>query len=230
MKSIYFPAPIADEMIRAILNGRKTMARQVVDLKYSNTHLEMFTNKYGTRLIEKQNEVPGVTSRKNPNGTTTRTLLACVEKEPPYRPGEIIYVKETWDIHPILPGVFYYRADGDCRPEVWRGKWHPSVHMPKEVARIFLRVTNVRIERLRDIPLYDVWDEGTPQMPGNCDQDGAVGHEDFTYLWNIPIKKADLPRYGWAANPWVYVIEFVRISKAEALKGCNRSVQGNETI
>ena len=88
--------------------------------------------------------------------------------------------------------------------------------MPKEAARIFLRVTNVRVERLRDISLYDVWDEGTPQMPGNSDPDDAVGHEDFAYFWDSTVRPADRGLYGWAASPWVWVIEFERVSKEEA--------------
>lgn len=86
-------------------------------------------------------------------------------------------------------------------------RWRPSIFMPKEAARIFLRVIGVRLERLKDMPLLDVWSEGTPQMPGNTDKDGAVGHEDFRYLWDsINAKRG----YGWEKNPWVWVYEFVK--------------------
>lgn len=91
-----------------------------------------------------------------------------------------------------------------------------------EAARIFLRVTDVRVERLRDdMPLFDVWDEGTPPMPGNNDPDGAVNHKDFAYLWDSTVKAADLPVYGWDANPWVWVYKFERvIDSDDALSEC----------
>lgn len=197
MKSIHFPPPVADDMVRVILEGRKTVTRRVVELKYSNTHLEMFTNKYGTCLIEKQNEEPGVTTVKNPDGTTTHKLLACIEKAPPYRPGDILYVRETWT---TLLGSYLYKANqkpGMKNP----GKWRPSIHMPREAARIFLRVTDVQVERLRDI-----------------DDDGIIAEgleigAPFDELWDSTIKPADRALYGWEASPWVWVIQFERCER-----------------
>jgi len=82
--------------------------------------------------------------------------------------------------------------------------------MPKEAARIFLRVTGVRAEKLQVMPLFDVWDEGTPQMPGNLDSDGAVNHRDFIHLWDSLNAKRG---YGWDTNPWVWVYSFERVDK-----------------
>lgn len=116
-------------------------------MKYSNTHLEMRTDKYGTRLIEIQNEEPGVTTVRNSDGTTTHKVLAAVERPSSYRPGDVLYVRETWN---RLLGEWIYRADqkpGMKNP----GKWHPSIHMSREAARIFLRVTDVRVEQLKNI-------------------------------------------------------------------------------
>ncbi len=84
-------------------------------------------------------------------------------------------------------------------------KWHPSIHMPREAARIFLRVTDVRVERLQDMPPYDIAFEGFRKQ------------KDFIALWDSTIKPADRVLYGWAANPWVWVIEFEKISREEAL-------------
>ena len=81
--------------------------------------------------------------------------------------------------------------------------------MPKEAARIFLRVTDVRVERLQDCGNMQAKDEGCTC----CAQ--------FIRVWDSTIKKPDLDRYGWAANPWVWVIEFERISKEAALGGAN---------
>ena len=199
MKPILFNT----EMVRAILESRKTVTRRVVKLKYSNTHLEMFTNKYGTRLVEKQNEVPDATTIKNPDGTTTHTLLACIEKEPPYRPGDILYVRETWN---TLIGDLIYRADQ--KPEFKNpGKWRPSIHMPREAARIFLRVMDVRVERLRPISDTACMAEGIT-CAWNVDLPDA-----FAEMWDSTIKPADRTLYGWDANPWVWVIEFERTEK-----------------
>lgn len=178
------------EMVRAILEGRKTVTRRVVKLKYSNTHLEMFTNKYGTRLVEKQNEVPGVTTIKNPDGTTTHTLLACIEKEPPYLHGDILYVRETWN---TLIGDFIYRADQ--KPEFKNpGKWRPSIHMPCEAARIFLRVTKVYPQQLKDVTETDANAEG---FNSRAEFVGAI-------LGMYP---------ECTEESWFWVNEFERISK-----------------
>lgn len=76
--------------------------------------------------------------------------------------------------------------------------------MPKEAARIFLRVTDVRVERLKDITTTQAMDEGFTDW------------NDFVKLWDSTIKPEYLPTYGWEANPWVWAIEFERISKEEA--------------
>ena len=201
------PSLFNTEMICAILEDRKTVTRRVVKLKYSNTHLEMFTNKYGTRLIEKQNEEPGVTTIRNPDGTTTHTLLACIEREPPYRPGDILYVKETWTLVPDENNDPLYRlcykADNEDRPIE---RWYPSVHMLREDVRIFLRVTDVRVERLQDCGDMEAKEEGCT----------CCSH--FIRVWDSTIKPAERGLYGWEANPWVWVIAFERISKEEAMR------------
>ena len=109
------PILMNTDMVRAILEGRKTVTRRVVKLKYENTHLEMRTDKYGTRLIEVQNEEPGVTTVKTPDGTTMHRLLACIEKEPPYKPGDILWVRETWCESMGQAGKYFYRADAGPR-------------------------------------------------------------------------------------------------------------------
>lgn len=119
--------------------------------------------------------------------------------------------------------IYYYRADGDLRPEGWRGKWHPSLHMPKEAARIWLKVTDVRVERLQECGkgwCLDIEKEGivTPQDPILYTSDDAFHNAlrmEFQAIWNSTIKKSDLERYGWDASPWVWVIEFERCEKPE---------------
>nr|WP_295947868.1 hypothetical protein [uncultured Agathobaculum sp.] len=203
------PILMNTDMVRAILEGRKTVTRRVVKLKYENTHLEMRTDKYGTRLIEVQNEEPGVTTVKNPDGTTTHRLLACIEKEPPYKLGDILWVRETWCESLGQAGKYFYRAYAGPRDEMKEyahsfNKWRPSIHMPREAARIFLRVTDVRVERLQDCGNMQAKDEG------------CTCSSQFARLWDSTVKPADRATLGWEANPWVWVISFERISKDEA--------------
>ena len=81
--------------------------------------------------------------------------------------------------------------------------------MPKEAARIFLRVTDVRVERLQDITSDQIDREGVEtEYPFVLN--GEERRYAFSQLWNSTIKKSDLYRYGWEANPWVWVIEFSR--------------------
>lgn len=125
-------------------------------------------------------------------------------------------------------GCYCYKAsaedgeipDGD-------GRWHPSIHMPKEATRLFLRVTSIRVERLQDITPKQAIKEGAKdpydyQEPAWYDQFPHLLDKyeiaAFAGLWDTTIPKKDLARYGWNANPWVWVIEFERISKEEALK------------
>lgn len=105
----------------------------------------------------------------------------------------------------ISDGCFIYRAD--CQnPE--RIVWRPSIHMPKQAARIWLKVMDVKVEQLQEITI------------DGCEEEGCwSGHNGdifvFMALWDSTIKKADRNRYGWNANPWVWVIEFERCEKPE---------------
>lgn len=223
MKPILFNT----EMVRAILDGRKTQTRRVIKLKYSNTHLEMKTDKYGTELVEIQNDIEGETYGKNSNGTTWRNLRAYVPANPKYKIGDILYVQETWGNYgEDYPdgNAFYYLYKADF-PKGATGYWHELEQinwcdfpiwrspkcMPKEAARIFLKVTSVRAERLQDID-----DNGCKAEGVVYDKDDNPTGLDFSEIWNSTIKKKELDTYGWDANPWVWVYKFERISKEVA--------------
>lgn len=152
------------EMVRAILDERKTVTRRAVKYKYSNTEMKMHTNKCGTKLIEIQKDVEGETHGKYPDGRTWHKLLPYIQKEPPYHPGDILYVRETFF---KFKNNFYYMADGKHEELEKLGlkfKWRPSIHMPKEAARIWLRVTDVRVERLQDITEEQAIREGIKRL------------------------------------------------------------------
>ena len=139
---------------------------------------------------------------------------SCMPFYAPYQPGDILYVRETWT---TLLGSYIYKADqkpGFKNP----GKWRPSIHMPREAVRIFLRVTGVRVERLRDITeeqaqtegLYKGWQLTERSSPA------ATARQAFMWVWDMTVKPPKLPLYGWMGNPWVWVIEFQRIGREEA--------------
>lgn len=194
------------EMVRAILDGRKTVTRRLV--KFEGNRNPNWTGyiKDGLTLY---------------NGTNEPCNKPC-----PYKVGDILYVRETWtkDNHRYM-----YRADYSDSEKFYQGgkevqlKWHPSLHMPKEATRIFLKVKDVRLERLQGITEEQAKKEGCQtgsfeykgSVWGQEDYDEWTAIDDFVNLWNSTIKKADLARYGWDANPWVWVIEFDRCEKPE---------------
>jgi hypothetical protein len=152
--------------------------------------------------------------------------IECQEEiKQPYRIGEILYVRETWS---EWTDGYLYKAWTGPFPQAGQSaimKWHPSIHMPKEAARIWLKVTDVRVERLHDITEEDAKAEGIYQSECRnctgrfgCDVCLDEGHDEideFMNVWNSTIKKIDLDRYGWEANPYVFVIEFERYKKQE---------------
>ena len=149
-------------------------------------------------------------------------LIGTIYK-PLYQPGDILYVRETWSKGSLdyNKEQYYYRADNNkfcCR-------WHPAIHMPKEAARIWLKVTDVRVERLQDITEEQAKAEGAVQCYEELSpsenqpviyiaSDGKGYYVlGFKSIWNPTIKEKDLTHYGWDANPWVWVIEFLRCKK-----------------
>ncbi len=189
------------EMVRAILDGRKTCTRRIV--KFTPSFFEV-------------NEKPVYLYDTEPS---------MGKIYPPCQPGDILYVRETWDCYPEYedenaPAIYYYKADGDLRPEGYREickGWLPSIHMPKKAARIWLKVADVHVERLQKITADGIRNEGLPSMAVHVgDMDVAL--KEWETLWNSTIKKSDLDRYGWEANPYVFVIEFVKIDKPEEIQ------------
>ena len=193
------------EMVRAILDGRKACTRRLQRKQIEEKYLEY------------EEWVCAVA----PPGSTWLSEKEFYEEYPPYQLGDILYVRETWCGLPVNEAghfrghpIYYYRADGDLRPEGWRGAWHPSIYMPKEAARIWLKVTDVRVERLQDITADDIRSEGLSSIAVHVG-DMEIALKEWKKLWNSTIKKSDLDRYGCDANPWVWVIEFERCEKPQ---------------
>ena len=227
------------EMVRAILDGRKTCTRRAIKPQPDEKH--KFPLGFVTDSTEKKKAGCFGFGIDEYGGSIKYV-------KPPYQPEDILYVRETWN-----KGLerYMYRADYSDTEKFYQGgkeiemKWHPSIHMPKEAARIWLKVTDVRVERLQEITesgakaegirgytkdgnLYkyavtdDWWidyhNKHKEIVTGTWWQDMPRTAKDaFSYLWNSTIKKSDLDLYGWNANPWVWTIEYERCEKPEGV-------------
>lgn len=234
------------EMVRAILNNEKSVTRRPA---FPNKDLHEFKIK----------QYPNGWWFRGRAATSWDNILNCIESESPckYKVGDYLYVRETWGIsnfnYENSTAYIIYKAsenekEAGCQEiKLPQGKfdklyesmaenspdWRPCIHMPKEAARIFLRVTGVRVERLQNIITGDY------RTPLNINKEGLIlsccfcthhngdckdfiaqhSHktltckllEDYILLWNSTVKKSDLDKYGWDANPWVWVIEFERV-------------------
>ena len=206
-KPILFSTP----MVQAILDGRKSMTRRVCRLNTNNFDWDKNDKNYGPFLQDKY-------------GDSINVKEFC-----PYQPGDHLWVRESLvkiDWADGIPGIAY-KADNEpvwdmTRPceWVWKKNFLSSRFMPKNIARIWLEVTDVRAERLQSITAQQAKDEGIGDLfledcayddkfkniPWN-QEDGIAVHQ-FARLWDsINAKRG----YGWDANPWVWVISFRRI-------------------
>lgn len=215
------------EMVRAILDGRKSCTRRLVKIRRKDACGFYVTKK-------SDGTFSGIYEYDENESMFDNPLM------PPYQPGDILYVRETWK---KAPNGYYYYEDWQRDDIADVTKWKPSIHMPKEAARIWLKVTDVRVERLQEITEVQAQAEGIRgySKDGNLYKYAVTddwwidfhnkhrksffggtwwqdmprtAREAFSYLWNSTIKKSDLDRYGWDANPWVWVIEFERCEKS----------------
>lgn len=217
------------EMVRAILDGRKTCTRRICKDANECTVPDMEFYNADRRTYAVHNFADKEHAEQ----------LSIAERTCPICPGDILYVRETWQYLYELDGneqviedtgKYYYAATDTIPFDAYVDEngvthdhtpWHPSIHMPKEAARIWLKVTDVRVERLQEIT------ENGAKAEGAIDNRGFIhspeneydrihtAREHFIKIWNSTIKKSGLDRYGWDANPWVWVIEFERCEKPE---------------
>lgn len=222
------------EMVRAILDGRKSCTRRIIKPQWEECpHCKYVHKEY---IYDKLAE----------NVYCARCGYPLVpERRAPYQPGDLLYVRETWGISNMddesKMAYIVYRASEEQKNEGCREvhlpdekfekmyesmaesepEWRPSIHMPKEAARIWLKVTDVRVERLQDMTDDDAEAEGAIDnrgfihSPENEYDRIYTAREHFIGIWDRTIKKSDLDRYGWDANPYVWVIEFERCEKPQ---------------
>ena len=180
---LMFKAPL----VRAILEGRKTQTRRIAK---PVRHPDL-GNVYSPGALTREHEPQHVINRACPYG----------------QPGDRIYVRETFSQHPEW-GQLAFRADGeefeDADGWLWEPKWQPSSHMPKDIARIWLEITGVRVERLQDISTEDCISEGLNTTLREYDAEVNL-RDQFQELW-------ESTGGDWDANPWVWVIDFKVLS------------------
>lgn len=193
------------EMVRAILDGKKTQTRRPVKLDLSNLE----TDKNDPDYLYVQDKFGD-----------SHHLRECS----PYQSGTILYVRETF--YPGKHDILYRANMSEANKEIFKKNgrnWKPSIHMPKEAARLFLRVNNVRVERLQEISeegakaegigygfqINSGWpDYGHINSNGVCELTQDTARMSFATLWNELYAEKG---YGWNENPWVWVIEFEKM-------------------
>lgn len=200
------------EMVRAILDGRKSCTRRICKDANEYTVPDMDFYNADRRTYAVHNFVDKEHTEQ----------LSTAERTCPICTGDILYVRETWSPVFVRPRRYLYKVE--CKEaENLPIKFHPSIHMPKEATRIWLKVTDVRVERLQEITEEGAKKEGAIDnrgfihSPDNEYDSVHTAREHFAEIWDSTIKKSGLDRYGWSANPYVWVIEFERCEKPKGV-------------
>lgn len=195
------PILFSTPMVQAILEGRKTMTRRIIDPqpeagKYPQSELDGFYWKSKFYLSKYD-----------------RKDISLVDNSRFGQPGDLLWVRETW-IDTFIPhcvpvGGIYYKAD---HPEDKSLRWRPSIHMPKSAARIWLQVEEIRVERLQDITEEDAIAEGIEQIDQHGQKvwkryDGynTVTSSPIVSFWSLWVSING--EESWDANPWVWVVK-----------------------
>lgn len=188
------------EMVRALLDGRKTQTRRIVKPQPEYRENESVPGHYGTFFHGWNLDHSAVT-------------IEDIIKYCPYgQIGDRLWVRETWQSNEEKTKFIYkadYAGNGGfvCGEDILLG-WRPSIFMPKKACRLFLEIVDIRVERVMDITEEDSLAEGV--QPGKSMSMGHIhtGKEHFWGLWDSINKKRG---FGWNINPWVWVVEFKRI-------------------
>jgi hypothetical protein len=255
--SIAKPILFNTDMVKAILEGRKTVTRRVLKKLPDCKFIKIETNPAVcfNGNLDKTKKLKGLYATFEAYGDYYEDFPM---RKSTYNVGDILYVKEAWQY--VYETEYEQEAENHCVnirkwipnfddiPKICLGlssndscasmeernqyiiykasdisftsgnelRFSPSIHMPKEATRIFLKVTDVRVEKLQDIDGYGVEKEGlqfinNPLIYEDTETFNYYAHKKFADLWNSTINKSELYKYGWNANPYVWVYEFERI-------------------
>ena len=230
-KPILFSAP----MVRAILAGKKTQTRRLINpqpppecgIHYMLGDESWLPREQRTPLRHTWEAWWGERFDKRP----PKALCGSHDVRCPYgAPGDTLWVRETFageKNRSLGSGRLFYRADGDVRgrQETFsyierEGRWRPAIHLPRWGSRLTLRVLSVRVERVQEITHEDAiaegcaghnWVASSPLIAGPHTDDGELPVEEFERLWD----EINGKRAPWDSNPWVWVVEFERVTDAE---------------
>ena len=215
------------EMVRAILDGSKTQTRRI--MKPQPKPNENGGTWWPSNICQSMINIEDM-MQDNEGVWAGIAGIAC----PHGGVGDRLWVRETWqgplidyaDNEPQFKGnhIFeksdncVYKADGLAAPEFidsddnLKQGWRPSIHMPRWASRITLEITDVRVERLQDISKQDAIFEGAPRGHHSINViSKRFGFPDFSRSWFAQIWMDIYGEDNWAANPWVWVIEFKRV-------------------
>lgn len=189
------PIIFSGAMVRAILEGRKTQTRRVVQPQHEFSP-SMRESAYASKIC--------------PYGQAGDWLWVretfCIGYE---------YATGAFTALPFhgceSVRKAFYRATDDDAPDGAKRPWKPSIHMPRWASRITLEIASVRVERVQDISGEDCVAEGIDCLyePDTNTPADHYNRQSFVYLWNTINGKRG---YGWPVNPWVWVIEFKKVA------------------
>lgn len=194
------PILFSTPMVKAILEGQKTMTRRVVKPQPPSFVSKMIFNDSVGMWLDRDGGIENIWTKTQSNMGNVQHLI----KRPcPYgRPGDRLWARETW----AKGDAIYYKADEVEGVFSYAGKWRPSIFMPRWASRITLEITDVRVERLQEITEGDSLREGI--------RDDFKDDTFFPTVYNFKIlwDSTNGKKYPWSINPFVWVISFRRIA------------------
>lgn len=219
------PIPFNTKMVKAILDERKTQTRIPVKIKNKLTRDWALSTGVEWLKVNLKDEKYPYSIREQNGAWNEYSLKDFINKYSQYKVGDVLYARETF----VLEGMTYdkngeiihhkepiihYKADEKKLNWVdeWENEcnipWKPSTHMPKKYARIFLKVTNVRVERLQDMSYKDLRKEGIWHKSYISNKTVSFQRwNTWKNLWNSTVKDG----YKWEDNPFVFVYEFEKV-------------------
>jgi len=216
-----YPLLLKSEMVRAILEGRKTQTRCPIMPQPILIDSRTWEWPYPSTFDEEKNKwiLSKASWGKNIDPAN------CMINFCPWQVGDRLWVRETWRVDRLNESIksnnlesgqwVQYKSDND----IWAtypGRWRPSIHMPRWASRITLEITNIRVERIQEISEEDAREEGLQQETHTYWSETRTywAQNSFKKFWDsIYAKKG----YGWATNCWVWVREFRRINETPTI-------------